>query len=458
MRAMPDLLRIGEDILKEHKKFKDLTVAEVFLESTLTTTLRLERWQLKMGEATEEWGGAVRAIVDKGVGFATFSNVAVGPKAMEAAVKNARVAPPNEYATLPPAKKPPSIQGIYDPKIEDIAVDYLADQLLRFRDAVDKTKLHSVIGTIRAIVREIAVFNTHGVECDSKSTKLTFSGECHAKKGDNLTAAAEAAYSSTMKNPIDTEEIGSRLTGEALLQLDAKKVRSGNLNVLLDPLAVREIFGWVLAPEFLAHNVLKKATPFVDKIGEEIGSKHVNLVDAGLSPDAYYPSGFDDEGQPRSNTTVVEQGILKSFLYDSTAAKEAQTESTGNSGRFSAYSRRNYAYPPTCSTHRLTFQPGTATVEEMLEDTQYGIYLKYPIGAHSGDVASGVFNVAPYICFLIENGERVGGIKKFVMSSSTPELLEKITMAGKKIENAAIEWNEQVSSPHLMIENAKIVE
>lgn len=454
---MSDLLTIGENILKEHKKFKDLTAAEVFLESTITTTLRLERWQLKMGETTEEWGGAVRAIVGKGVGFSTFSNASLGSKAVRAAVKNARAAPPNEYATLPPVKKAPTIQGIYDRKIEDIEVEHLTNKLLQFRDAVSKKKLHSVIGVIRAIVREIDVLNTHGVECASKSTKLTFSGECHAKKDDNLTSAVATEYSSSIKSPMDTQELGERIMEDALLQLDAKKVRSENMKVLLAPLAVREIFGWVLAPEFLAHNVLKKASPFVDKIGEKIGSEEVNLVDTGLSPDAYYPGGFDDEGHPRRNTTVVEKGVLKSFLYDSTTAKEAKTDSTGNLGRFSFYARRNYAFPPVCSTNRLTFQPGTATIEEMIEDVKYGVYLKYPIGAHSGDVASGVFNVAPYICFLIENGEKAGGIKKFVMSSSTPELLKKITMADKKVKNEVIEWNEQVSGPHLMVEDVKIV-
>ncbi len=455
---MSDLLAVGESILEEHKKFKDLTATEIFLESTTTTTLRLERWQLKMGETTEEWGGAVRAIVGKGVGFSTLSHVNLSSMAMQAAVENARAAPPNEFATLPTVKKAPSIPGIYDKEVEDIEIGHLTDRLLQFRDAVDRKKLHSVIGTIRAIVREIAVLNTHGVECASKSTKLTFSGECHAKKGDNLTSAAETAYSSTTKSPMDTQEIGERIMADALLQLETKNVRSGNMNVVLHPLAVREIFGWVLAPEFLAHNVLKKASPFVDKIGQQIGSEQVSLIDMGLSPDAYYPSGFDDEGYPRSNTTVVQKGVLKSFLYDSTTAKEAKTESTGNSGRFSVYSRRNYAFPPTCSTNRLTFQPGTATAEDMIKDVKYGIYLKYPIGAHSGDVASGIFNVAPYICFLIENGEKVGGIKKFVFSSSTSELLKKIAMVGRKVKSDAIEWNEQVAGPHLMVEDVKIVE
>jgi len=79
---MTTLLAIGENILKEHRKFEDLTATEVFLESTITTTLRLEQWQLKMGETTEEWGGAVRAIVGKGVGFSTFSNASLGSKAI----------------------------------------------------------------------------------------------------------------------------------------------------------------------------------------------------------------------------------------------------------------------------------------------------------------------------------------------------------------------------------------
>jgi predicted Zn-dependent protease len=157
---------------------------------------------------------------------------------------------------------------------------------------------------------------------------------------------------------------------------------------------------------------LKKASPFVGKEGKKIATKELSLIDRGLNPMAFYPAGFDDEGTPRHNVSVVKDGVLKTFLYDATSAKEAGKKSTGNSGRFSVYDRRSYVYPPSCATHDLTVQKGDSKLEEMITDIKRGIYLIYPIGAHSGNVASGSFNVAPYICFLIEGGEVVGGVKK----------------------------------------------
>ena len=140
---MSKLLTQGDRILKYQSKFNDLTAVEVFLQQNIQTTLRMERWQLKTGEVTQEWGGAVRAIVGKGVGFATFTLPANGEQAFQMAVNNARAAPPTEYITLPTAKKPKPVKGIYDPKVEQYTVNDMTGTLLQLGDITNAKKMHS---------------------------------------------------------------------------------------------------------------------------------------------------------------------------------------------------------------------------------------------------------------------------------------------------------------------------
>ncbi|MFX0201690.1 MAG: TldD/PmbA family protein [Candidatus Hodarchaeota archaeon] len=454
---MSKLLAQGERILKHQRKFKDLTAAEIFLQQSVQTTLRMERWQLKTGEVTQEWGGAVRAVIGKGVGFATFTLPANGEQAFQMAVDNARAAPPTEHITLPTVKKPKAVKGIYDPKVEQYTVNDMSETLLQLGDIIHVKKMHSATMSMRANSREIAILNTNGVEQATTATKLSLSFECSAKEGDNTTNAFAETYTPNHKFSVNLEDVAKKARDDALFQLKVKQIKTAVMDVILGPYAVREIFGWVLAPALLGHNVLKKASPFVDKEGKKIASEGLSLTDRGLNPMAFYPAGFDDEGTPRRNVNVVENGILKTFLYDATSAKEAGKQSTGNSGRFSIYDRRSYVYPPSCATHDLTVHKGDTKLEEMIADVKRGIYLVYPIGAHSGNIASGSFNVAPYVCFLIEGGEVAGGVKKFLFTSTTPEVLKKINQISKKVEQTGFEWNHQMSSPHIKIEKIKIV-
>ena len=131
---MSKLLSQGERILKKQSKFKDLTAAEIFIQQSIQTTLRMERWQLKTGEVTQEWGGAIRAVVGKGVGFATFTLPANGEQAFQMAVDNARAAPPTEHITLPTVRKPKTIKGIYDPKVKQFTVNDMSGTLLQLGD------------------------------------------------------------------------------------------------------------------------------------------------------------------------------------------------------------------------------------------------------------------------------------------------------------------------------------
>ncbi len=451
------LLEQANKVLQEQVKYGDINAGEVYVERKRTTFLRVERGQFQVGTISEEWGGAIRVLINQGLGFATFTTERLGSNAFKSAIDNARAAPPNPHATIPePSKVRSEFEG-FDPKLDTLEPEEMVESLQIVQNVFNDKRVHGSVAIMGVSRHDIAIANTHGIEHKSRATQLTIGLECYAKSGDVIGVGIGDARSPTTQLPISVEEMATKTLDDAVLNLKQRKVTSGTMPVILHPIAVRELLGWVFIPEILGHNVVKGVSPFTEKLGESIASDTVTLTDKGTSPLAFYPSPVDDEGVPRQDITVIENGILQSFLYDSTSAKEAGLDSTGNCGRFRSYDGRSYAYPPTCVTHELTFQAGSASFEEMIEDVKLGVYIFYPIGAHSGNIANGEFNIAPYSCYLIENGELTGGLKKFIFSSSIPEILKKIETVGKDAQRNAIAFNHQVTSPHMFLRDVKIV-
>ncbi|MHA2406957.1 MAG: TldD/PmbA family protein, partial [Candidatus Ranarchaeia archaeon] len=427
------------------------------LERKIVTSMRMERGEVRMGQQQETWGGAVRALVKKGIGFATFTSPEAGIKAIASAIKSAEVAPQNPHATIPERKPTKNISGTYDNRVKELPPEAFQERILEIKNVLDEKKPHGSLAQVQTNLHEVAVTNLNGIAETAKATKLLVEVDINLKKEEIISDGSHEELSSNIELKMTPEEITLKAWDMAEKQLNTVKVTKETLPVILHPLAVREIFGWPFPPEILGSNVVKGASPFVDKIGETVASPDVTIVDEGLDPKSFYPFPFDDEGVPKQNNTVIKKGVLKSFLYDSKSAMEAKTESTGNCGRFGRYDGRSYRYMPTCASHNLKILPQKSTLDEML-DVKRGIYFVYPIGAHSANTSSGQFNVLPYIAFLVEEGELIGGIKKFIMTSTIPQILKKIDLIGDEVVHTSIKWNHQMASPPIRISDVDIIE
>ncbi len=453
---MSEILNNAQKILNSQTARQELTNAEIYIEKKTVTNVRMERGQVRIGQQQQTWGGAIRALVKKGIGFATFTAPTDGMKAMETAIASAKVAPQNPHATIPEPKAVSQIKGTFDKRILNLPQEAFQEKIIAMKNILDEKKPHGSLAQVQTMVHEVAVANLNGIAASSKSTKIQMEIEVDLKKDGLISVGIDEAISPTLPLTKTPEEVVEEAWILARKQLTPAKVGRETLPVILHPLAVREIFGWPFPPEVLGSNVVKGASPFIDKVGEVIATTSLTVVDEGLAPESFYPFPFDDEGVPKQNTTVIKNGVLKSFLYDSKSALEAETDSTGNCGRFARYDGRSYLYMPTSATHNLKIQPGKSTVKELM-DVKRGIYFFYPIGAHSANESSGEFNVLPYIAFLIEDGELVGGLKKFILTSTIPKILKQIDLIGNDLTYTSIEWNHQMSSPHIRLRDADII-
>ena len=155
-----------------------------------------------------------------------------------------------------------------------------------------------------------------------------------------------------------------------------------------------------------------------DKIGEPIGPELVSVYDDALLPNGLGSKSFDEEGHPTGRNVIVEKGILKGFIHNTSTAKKAGTTSTGNAG---------LVLP---QNSNVFFEPGEHTLEELLELTKGKptLYITNNWYTRFTSYADGIFSSIPRDgMFIIENGEVSKPVRELRISDTMGNIFKNIT-------------------------------
>lgn len=210
--------------------------------------------------------------------------------------------------------------------------------------------------------------------------------------------------------------------------LDAKAVVPGEYEVICTPeisgLIAHEAFGHGVEMDMFVKNRAKGA----EYIGKPIASPIISMHDGAAAAVNVSSYLFDDEGTMGTDTTIIQNGILKNGISDLLSALKLGTVPTGN-GKRQSFERKAYA--------RMTntfFAPGKDTYEEMLDSIKYGYQIE---GLSSGMEDPKNWGIQ---CIAILGREIVDGkftgnlIAPVVMTGFVPELLGSISMVTGEVE------------------------
>ncbi len=185
---------------------------------------------------------------------------------------------------------------------------------------------------------------------------------------------------------------------------------------------------------------------FMDKIGEKVASEKLTITDSGVLPNGYESRKYDSEGHPTQETVIIENGILKGLLHNTSTAKKFDTESTGNAGDGIPRSWNSIV------------SPGSMTLDEMIQSVKKGIYVTSNWYTRFQNHQTGDFSTIPRDgIFLIKDGEIVGAIKEIRISENMLHVLQQIDEIGKNSEQ--IKWWEvdtSVLTPPVLIRDLNI--
>lgn len=213
---------------------------------------------------------------------------------------------------------------------------------------------------------------------------------------------------------------------QAMLKLDARSAPNGEMPVVLGN-------GWagVILHEAVGHGLegdfnRKESSAFCGKIGQQVASKGVTIIDEGCITDRRGSLNIDDEGNPTQRTVLIEDGILQGFLYDELNARLMGTKSTGN-GR-----RESFASNPLPRMTNTYMLGGNYSAEEIISSVEYGLFAENFEGGQV-DITSGQFVFNASVAWVIENGKLSYPVKGCALVGSGPECLQHVTMIGNDV-------------------------
>jgi TldD protein len=201
------------------------------------------------------------------------------------------------------------------------------------------------------------------------------------------------------------------------------------------PVVMGNGFGGVIFHEACGHPleteaIRKKASPFCDKLGQQIAHTAVTAIDEGAIPNSWGSINVDDEGYPVEKTVLIENGILKNYLSDRVGAMETGVRRTGSARR------ESYHYAPVSRMRNTYIDKGKDKFEEMILSIEDGLYAK-KMGGGSVNPATGEFNFAVEEGYLIKNGKITLPVRGATLIGKGHEILPKISMVGDDLEITA---------------------
>ena len=238
---------------------------------------------------------------------------------------------------------------------------------------------------------------------------------------DVETKIAFEVWSGTDWQQFHPENLAKQAVHKALAALHAKTPQSGQYPVVFDRFAAIDMLETFMNA-FYAEKVQKGFSLLEGKLGQAVASQAVTIRD-----DAYVPGGigntpFDSEGVAAKNKVLVENGILRTYLYNLKSAKKDSVPSTGNGFKAS------FKAPVETSAINFYIQPSAHPLDDLYAAAGNGILVTDLAGMHSGaNPISGDFSLSAN-GFRIENGRIVGPIEQFTISGNFFTLLRDIQM------------------------------
>ena len=356
----------------------------------------------------------------------------------ERAVAMAKNVPEDKYA------------GIADPA--DIAksfpdLDLYDDSEL----AVDK--MNAMADAAETAARDVkGVTNSEGAECAvSKETVYYVASNGFAggfsSSGFSLSVSViagedtgmetdydfdSAAFLKDMKNP---EAIGRNAGERAVSALNPRKGPTRNLPVVFD----RRVSGGLvgsLSGAISGVSVARGTTFLKEKMGEQIFSPDITIVDDPFMKRGLRSHPFDAEGIAPQKRNIIDKGVLTGWLLDLSSARQLGLKTTGNASR-------SASSPPSPKPSNFYMLAGTKTVEELLKDIEEGFFVTQLMGSGAnmvtGDYSRGARG------FWIEKGRISYPVSEMTIAGNIKDMWKDLTAAND------LEFKTGVDAPTLRI-------
>jgi len=404
--------------------------ADLYLEHVESEALSLDEGLVKRAARAIHQGVGARAVIGDKTGYA-HSDEIDGARLLEAAQAARAIAqeggPSRAIATTPSRPTRDLYPG--DAHAVDAALDDKLDLLQRI-DVLARAydpRIKQVQASFASERKTVLIVDAEGRITVDVRPLARLSVACIAIDGTNRqvgSAGGGGRYDyAWFLGDGRWERWVEEAARQAVLKLDAVDSPAGTMDVVLGP-------GWpgILLHEAVGHGLegdfnRKGTSAFAGRLGQEVASPLVTVVDDGTLERARGSLNVDDEGTPTTRTVLIEGGVLRGYMQDRMNARLMGMAPTGN-GR-----RESYASMPLPRMTNTFMLAGQDDPEEIVRGVKRGIYAK-AFGGGQVDITSGKFTFSGSEAYLIEDGRITAPVKGATFIGNGPDVLKRVTAVG----------------------------
>lgn len=235
----------------------------------------------------------------------------------------------------------------------------------------------------------------------------------------------------------DAATVGTRAGTRAVARLNPGKLASGAMPVVFDPRVGSSLIGHLIGA-IAGSSVARRTSFLLDALGTQVFARGVTICDDPQRPRGLGSRPFDGEGLPVGPVTIVDDGMLETWLLESASARQLGLEPTGHATRQGGG----------VTTSNLYMANGKTDFAGLIEDIADGVYVTELIGMGvntvTGDYSRGASG------FRIVNGEIAGPVSEFTVAGNLKDMYAGLTPAND------LEFRYSVNVPTLRVDGMMV--
>nr|MBA3655121.1 TldD/PmbA family protein [Actinomycetota bacterium] len=270
--------------------------------------------------------------------------------------------------------------------------------------------------------RRIQVANSDGLHTGDDVTRTIFALSVVAAGDTGMQTGYESVAGTVgfeLFDQTDVEDVARRAAERAITKLSARPAPSGMVPVVIKAGGGAVLFHEACGHGFEADAIEKGASVFTGRVGEQVASPLVTLVDDGTMGREWGAAAIDDEGRPSQRNVLIENGVVSDYMWDFLRARKNGRLSSGN-GR-----RETYQHLPMVRMTNTYVLAGDDDPDELIAQTPYGVYLAR-LGGGQVNTATGDFVFGTTEAYLIEGGKITEPLRDANLVGNGPQVLADI--------------------------------
>jgi PmbA protein len=349
---------------------------------------------------------------------------------VRSAIELAEITTDDPHAGLPEADELGQAEGdlaLYSPDVEALETATKIDWARRAEAAamaVDPRISNSEGATFDTNTGRHVFANSRGFAGEYRTSYCGLSAVPVAREGESM----ERDYWFTMARSVDKldspEDVGRIAAERALRRLGARKVETQKVPVVFEPRTARTLLD-NLFEAVHGMSIYRGESFLAGKLGERVACEALTVIDDATIPGLFGSSPFDDEGVPSRRTVVIDQGVLRSYLLNTYAARKLGLKTTGNASR-------GITGNPGIAHGNFFMEKGVKTPQEIIGGVRNGFYVTelmgFGVNIVTGDYSRGAAGL------WIRDGELAFAVSEVTIAGNLKEMLNGIEAVGSDLE------------------------